>query len=1364
MKLLSFLCTIWLSLSPWLASYIPLPSTSAGISRRVTNAADSGPGSLRQIISEAQAGDTITFKPATFPVEQPTTIFLLSSLPAISQNEITLDASGVGVILDGSQTSPGTNGLTITADDCIVQGLTIQNFPEKGVLIEAGAANNTIGGDRAIGAGPNGQGNHIHSNRNNGLQINGLGADNNRIVGNFIGVDASGWWEAGNAHNGIAIWLGAQHNLVGGSASQDRNLIGGNGHSAIWIAGPGTDYNVVSGNYLGVRIDGEGPLGNRYAGVAIQDGAQANRIGGALQGEGNLISGNQDNGIYISDLGTKGNLVLGNIIGLNHSGDSIIGQGLNGIHITLGAQNNIIGSPGAGNLISGNGFDGILLEGSGTTNHTIQGNIIGANHSGTAALPNGLHGVELAQQTNHNLVGGSQPAGEGNLISGNANHGIVITGTASYNEVQGNLLGPDATGTYSLGNHPNGAIDITGGALWNTIGGPTPDKGNLISGNPTDGIALFDAIDTQIINNIIGLSLDGSHALPNGGPGIFHVTEVTGTQILSNTISGNRTHGIQLSGYGDSDAVVSANRIGTDQEGKFVVPNGAYGIYISEDAQGHIIKNNLIGGNLAGGVMLRNGGGPPPKDNIMQDNWIGLNSDGQPLANLGPGITISETAANNTIGPGNKIAFNTEYGVDLRSCSGSTITANSIYSNTLAAIHSECLAAPQLYASSPTQLTGQTIPDGRVEFFADAAGQSRYYLGFAAADASGIFSYTLAEEPYIPNITANVTSPTPGNTTSSLSAPLHLSWTILLYLNGDNDLSEAMFETVDSLAAAGPVRYANVLALLDGYTTTLTSTHASTGTLLYNLSDGQVVPISATLDLSATVPGELNMGDGKTLSGFTAWAQDHYAARYTLLSLVDHGGGWTPSPAENSIITDTLRHRWYWFSGGSGMSWDFTSDYDYLDIQETRQTLAQITANGAQPLDILFFDVCLMGMAEVAYQVKDYTDYFIASQNIGWAPLGPQNRYVRAVHAITPSTTPDKLASLLVQAYADSLPPEGHPYTISAIDTDLLDELADAANQFGTAVSNTLGTPQQAAELKQIYLQSQKIDYDSDLFLETETDGFVDLYDFAKQARLSSDDPTVQQGAAQVLSAVEAAVLAERHHSGGPWFAPERIWDLDDTHGLSIFLPLGEDLELPIVVTETVSISPSLIITRHLRLRDQYNAQQLNFLQNNAWNALIDSYYQVILPSVPTDTTSGPVSGLLSPDTSPPQTTIAVTGAPVAGQVITVSWTATDTQSGIASAALWFQPLGQEWQDSGLAQSGTSGVFILHLPGGCAYRIAVRAIDQAGNLQPLGLASNTQDIYVDYCLSLPIIAEAVPKPSAVQTSYTASGHELRLLP
>ena len=192
----------------------PLPQVEGPI---VTNATDSGPGSLRQAIEDAQPHDTITFDPAVFPPDAPVTIFVSSEeLPHLRVSHLTLDASNAGVILDGSQI-PGDwiAGLQIvSSEENTIMGLQISHFPGPGIAISGDSTHNVIGGDRGLGAGPWGQGNLI-SNNVIGIDLATDGTTLNTVTGNLIGIDLDGSDWLGNQRYGVSLIEGAHHNTIG---------------------------------------------------------------------------------------------------------------------------------------------------------------------------------------------------------------------------------------------------------------------------------------------------------------------------------------------------------------------------------------------------------------------------------------------------------------------------------------------------------------------------------------------------------------------------------------------------------------------------------------------------------------------------------------------------------------------------------------------------------------------------------------------------------------------------------------------------------------------------------------------------------------------------------------------------------------------------------------------------------------------------------------------------------------------------------------------------------------------------------------------------------------------------------------------
>jgi len=223
----------------------------------------------------------------------------------------------------------------------------------------------------------------------------------------------------------------------------------------------GAGANVIEGNYIGTDISGNNALGNGGDGIEVTTGG--NRIGGTTAEQRNVISGNSQNGIRIHGAGATLNLVQGNYIGTNAAGTTVVANNMDGIQIE--SSNNTIGgsAASAGNIVGGNLDDGISID-SGATGNTIQGNYIGTEASGSLNLANADNGIEVADGSS-NVIGGTS-AGEGNTVANNLNTGITVE-QGTQNEIRGNSIYDNAGLGIDLdtsGVAANDAGDVDSGA------------------------------------------------------------------------------------------------------------------------------------------------------------------------------------------------------------------------------------------------------------------------------------------------------------------------------------------------------------------------------------------------------------------------------------------------------------------------------------------------------------------------------------------------------------------------------------------------------------------------------------------------------------------------------------------------------------------------------------------------------------------------------------------------------------------------------------------------------------------------------------------------------------------------------------
>lgn len=340
----------------------------------VTTTADSGPGSLRQCIAYANsnAGTTIIFDiPDTAPgyttsgSESWWRITPASALPTITASGTIIDGTtqaanygsdtnslGPEIEIDGSGAGAGANGLTVNvpAGSATIRHLVLDNFDLSGILLQGGstlvagcymglepdgdtlAGNNTSttsyhGGIRIESAGNTIGGtsaadrNIISGNTLAGIVMFSAAATGNQVLGNYIGLDAGGTLDRGNISDGEGIEFQlANSNSIGGTSAGARNVISGNASDGMEI--DGSSFNVIQGNYIGTDYTGTVAIPNDRDGIDINSdlatGSVGNIIGGTAPGAGNLISGNNLNGVELRDdtvVGsTTDNSILGNLI------------------------------------------------------------------------------------------------------------------------------------------------------------------------------------------------------------------------------------------------------------------------------------------------------------------------------------------------------------------------------------------------------------------------------------------------------------------------------------------------------------------------------------------------------------------------------------------------------------------------------------------------------------------------------------------------------------------------------------------------------------------------------------------------------------------------------------------------------------------------------------------------------------------------------------------------------------------------------------------------------------------------------------------------------------------------------------------
>jgi hypothetical protein len=399
----------------------------------VTTTVDSGPGSLRDAITQVNADTSHTLYPSPSDPSRDEIDFQVTAAS---------DAAGGGTGFNSA-----TGVATFTPQSTYP---TITNAVLINGYTQPGAAPNTLAiGDNAtlkiqldFGAHPVGNGIYVHADHSTirGLVLNDFVNSGNSLIqfyhssyvsveGNFIGTDVSGISIVGMGPGTLGVGMDEDHTTIGGTTPDTRNVIAGCG---VGIS-DGAVGTLVEGNYIGTDVSGTKALGNGYG---IESTYPDTIVG-------NLISGN-NYGIAGSRAGA---VIQGNLIGTDATGTTGLGNVI-GINVDSG----LIGgtTAAARNIISGNSnFD---ISGGENPGLYIEGNYIGTEITGMHSIDAVTYGIYLLGTGGATIGGltGTPGTGAGNLIAVSGNAELRLQDRPG-DVIEGNLISNLAPGIVNIG-------------------------------------------------------------------------------------------------------------------------------------------------------------------------------------------------------------------------------------------------------------------------------------------------------------------------------------------------------------------------------------------------------------------------------------------------------------------------------------------------------------------------------------------------------------------------------------------------------------------------------------------------------------------------------------------------------------------------------------------------------------------------------------------------------------------------------------------------------------------------------------------------------------------------------------------------
>lgn len=334
-----------------------------------------------------------------------------------------------------------------------------------------------------------------------------------------------------------------------------------------------------------------------------------------------------------------------------------------------------------------------------------------------------------------------------------------------------------------------------------------------------------------------------------------------------------------------------------------------------------------------------------------------------------------------------------------------------------------------------------------------------------------------------------------------------VEWTVMVYLDADNNLEDYGVTNLEWLETVGSDKNVNFLVLMD--------TYSGVADLLY-VNEGS----SDSVGEAYGYPVEVDMADPEVLEQFIVNGCKDYPADNYALILWDHGGGWR------------------------GLCWDDTTseetgESEFISIMELRDALVDAKEQTGVVLDVLGFDLCLMAMPEVAYQVRGCAEYVVFSEETVPGLGFPYNAIAEELVA-EPEMDGFGLCEVIVEEYGIYYTETAGwvDWTMSAFDMLYMDEVFTSVDALGEELIVSLRDSMNY--IQQDVISAQKYYYPYN----------VDLKDFAMNliADDDIDNPALKAAAQEVVEAVEDGIFAMVNSKLN-----------QDSYGLAIYIPTTND-------------------------------------------------------------------------------------------------------------------------------------------------------------------------------------------------------------
>ena len=372
-------------------------------------------------------------------------------------------------------------------------------------------------------------------------------------------------------------------------------------------------------------------------------------------------------------------------------------------------------------------------------------------------------------------------------------------------------------------------------------------------------------------------------------------------------------------------------------------------------------------------------------------------------------------------------------------------------------------------------------------------------------------------------------------------------WTFFVYMGADNNLSPYANGDLNEMQQVGSDSNVNVVTLVDQ--------DGDHDTHFYKVEHGSLTETP----LSEINPGwidEVDMSDPNTLITSANYVIDQYPAKRYCIVLWNHGDGWKKTPRK-VIYRQVIEDK------GSMMRMD---DVGYA--------LGEIKAHLGSKIDLVGFDACLMGMVEVAYEIRDHAEVMVGSEDLIGVEGWPYDTILEDL-VNDPIMDSETFAGKIVDRYAEWYYGTSY-WTLSALRLNVAHDLAMLIDNFANSMTSNWD------EIRLARSNSQEFAF----WYIPSFHEHIDLYDFCSELN------TVEAQA--VIGKIDDMVINERHGSGLP-----------DSHGLAIYFPANEE-----------------------DYDSEYHASpdhQIMFPVDTSWDEFLARYYGEPIPDIKVNGSDGPI-------------------------------------------------------------------------------------------------------------------------------------------